>query len=120
MIASLQGDARFVDPAYVCADASAVSAEAEQQTADQMADDLVRIARAMYMFDEAEAHAYFEKAVAIVSRVGDDTWQRWESIVSLARGAIVDDPDQAFLLAKHLADSAERLEPYMYSGFDTT
>lgn len=120
MIASLQGDARFVESAYACADASAVSAEAELQTADQMADDLVRIARAMYMFDEAEAHAYFEKAVAIASRVGDDTWQRWEAIVSLARGAIVDDPDQAFLLAKHLADSAERLEPYMYSGFDTT
>jgi hypothetical protein len=120
MIASLQGDARFVDSAYACADASAASAEAEQQTADQMADDLVRIGRAMYMFDEAEAHAYFGKAVAIVSRVGDDAWQRWESIVSLARGAIVDDPDQAFLLAKHLADSAERLEPYMYSGFDTT
>ncbi|MWV57423.1 hypothetical protein [Rathayibacter sp. VKM Ac-2754] len=120
MIASLQGDARFVDPAYICADASAVGAEAEQQTADQMADDLVRIARAIYVFDEAEAHAYFGKAVAIVSRVGDDTWQRWESIVALARGAVADDPDQRFLLAKHLADSAERLEPYMYSGFDTT
>jgi len=120
MIASLRGDARFVDSAYECAAKSAESAEAEPQTADQMADDLVLVARAIYMFDEAEAHAYFEKAVTIVSRVGDDTWQRWESIVSLARGAIVGDRNEAFLLAKHLADSAERLEPYLYNGLDST
>ncbi|MBP1240334.1 hypothetical protein ABID92_002032 [Frigoribacterium sp. PvP120] len=118
MIASLQGDERFVDSAYACALASAASAEAEPQAADQIADDLVRVARATYMFDKAEAHAYFAKAVGIVSRVGDDAWEQWESIVSLAREATVDDDAEAFLLAKRLADAAERLEPYMYSGFD--
>ncbi|MFS4505496.1 hypothetical protein ACMA46_04590 [Clavibacter sp. Sh2141] len=118
MIASLRGDDRFGELAYVCAAESAASAETEQQTADQIADDLVRIARAMYMFDYAEAHVYFGKAVTIVSRVGDDTWQRWQSIVSLAHSAIIEDQNQAFLLAKHLADSAERLEPYLGSGFD--
>lgn len=119
MIASLQGDGRYIDAAYSSAVAAATSAEMEQQSSDQMADDLVRVARSLYAFDPAEARAYFQRAVTIVSRIGDDAWQRWESILSLARGAILDDQQEAFLLAAHLAHSAERLEPYMYSGFDT-
>jgi hypothetical protein len=119
MIASLQGDARFVTEAYVAAAAGAVSAEAERQSADQTADDLVRIARAVYAYAPAEAHEYFGRALAIVSRIGNDAWQRWEALTALAGAASVDDADEAFLLAAHIARALEELEPYLYNGVDT-
>lgn len=118
MIGSLLGDERFVDAAYACAGASAESAEAEHQNADQMAEDLVRVARTVYAFDPAEAHAYFERAIGIVSRVGDDAWQRWDAVAAVARVTVVDDPEEAYRLAAHFAHTAERLDPYMYNGFN--
>jgi len=119
MIASLQGDIRFVDAAYTCAAAAAASAQAERQNADQMAEDLVRIARAVYSYDRSEAHAYFGLAVEIVTRVGDDAWQHWEAIVAMANVASVQDEDDGFVVAAHVARALEELEPYLYNGVDT-
>ncbi|MET3165504.1 UNVERIFIED_ORG: hypothetical protein ABIB19_003939 [Arthrobacter sp. UYEF10] len=118
MIACLHGENSYVDAAYACANTAADSSEHEPQTADQMADDLVRVARAIYAYDSLEARVYFERAVAVVSRVGDDTWQRWGSIVTMGRAAAVEDEHEAFLLAAHLADAAERLKPYLDDSFD--
>jgi len=119
MIAALQGDERFVTGAFAAAAAAAAGAEVEHQSADQTADDLVRLARSVYSYDPAEAREYFDKAVAIVSRVGDDAWQRWEALTALARAASGDDSDGAFLLAARVARALEGLEPYLYSGFNT-
>jgi hypothetical protein len=118
MIACLHGDDRFVDAAYACANAAASASEREHQSADQMADDMVRIARSIFAYDPLEARLYFERAVTVVSRVGDDGWQRWGAITKIGRTAAIDDEREAFALAAHLAHLAERMEPYLDDGFD--
>jgi len=118
MIACVNGDSRFADAVYACAASAAESAEREQQSADQMADDLVHIARSVFVFDRFEAHAYFGRAVSIASRVGEDAWQRWDAIVALAGGATVENETEAFLLASRVASVAENLEPYVYNGIN--
>lgn len=118
MIACLHGDDRFVDAAYACASAAAGASEREHQSADQMADDLVRIARSIFAYDSYEARHYFERAVTVVSRVGDDGWQRWESIITIGRAAAVEDEREAFVLAAHLAYISERIKPYLDDSFE--
>ncbi len=118
MIASLHGDVRYVEAAYACASTAADKSEQEPQTADQMTDDLVRIARAVFAYDPFEARIYFERAVRVASRVGDDTWQRWRSIVTMGRAAAVDEEHEAYLLATHLAHVSEQLKPYLDDGLD--
>jgi hypothetical protein len=118
MIACLQGDDRYSDAAYACASAAADACEREQQPADQMAEELVRLARSIYAYDSFEARQYFERAVAVVSRIGDDGWQRWTAIVAIGRAATLDDERDAFRLAAHLAHVSERIKPYLDDSLD--
>ncbi len=120
MVSCLLGDQRFVDDAYACAAAAAASAQTDAQASTEMSADLVLIARSVYSFDQAEAYAYFDKAVEIATRVGDDAYQRWDSVLTLAQHVVLDDNANAFSLATRLARAAEHLEPYLYNGFDST
>ncbi|MDR7188272.1 hypothetical protein J2Y46_001088 [Microbacterium sp. BE35] len=118
MVACLHGDSRYAGPAYACLSAAAEAAEQEKQQADAMASDLVELARAVYAFDREEARGYYERAVDVASRVGDDVWDRWTAILTVAEAASTDDERDAYLLAARIGRTAEALQPYMDDGFD--
>ena len=63
------------------------------------ADDLIKLSRAVLASSEADAEAYFEKAIRIVSRFGDEAVERWEAVVSIAKYCVTGgnlDPKQAY------------------------
>jgi hypothetical protein len=118
MIACLHGDERYAEVAYTCLNAVAEAVIQDKQTADQTVKDLIGVARAAYPFDRVEARGYFAQAVEIASRVGDDGWDRWRSVLSIAAVASGENEQDGFALASHLAHTAEEVEPYLGDGFD--
>ena len=118
MVECLHGDERFAEVAYTCLSAVAAAVVQDKQTADQTVKDLVDVARAAYPFDRNEARGYFAQAVEVASRVGDDGWDRWRSVLSIAAVASGENEQDGFALASHLAHTAEEVEPYLGDGFD--
>lgn len=49
------------------------------------ASGLMLLSRAVLATSKYDAEAYFEKAIEIVSRFGDETVERWEAVVSIAK-----------------------------------
>lgn len=118
MVECLRGDSRYADAAYMCLDAVSQAVTAEKQTADQTIEVLVALARAAYAYDPEEARGYFSQAVGVASRVGDDAWDRWRSVLALAKHSGANDASVAFALAAHTGRTAEALGPYLDDGFD--
>lgn len=100
MVECLRGDTRYADAAYTCLDDLSKAVEGEKQTADQTIEDLVALARAAYAYDPEEARGYFSQAVGVASRVGDDAWDRWRSVLSLAEHSGADEASAAFALGR--------------------
>lgn len=119
MVACLHGDERYALAAYTCLGEVAQAIVREKQSADQTIDDLLAVTRAAYPYDRAEARSYYSQAVEVASRVGEDGWDRWRSVLSIAAVASEEDDQAAFALASQLARTAEAIEPYLGDGFDT-
>lgn len=117
MLAVCQGDPALAEATYACASDAADGVERETQSAEETADDLVRIARAIYAYDKAEATAYFERAVAIVSRIGHDAWHQWRSVLAIASVAEAESDQASYLLAAQLGRTAEAIYPYLDDSF---
>ncbi|MFC1749266.1 hypothetical protein ACFL2V_10715 [Pseudomonadota bacterium] len=49
------------------------------------ANGLILLSRAVLASSEADAEVYFEKAIEVVSRFGDEAVERWEAVVSIAK-----------------------------------
>ena len=56
----------------------------ERANADTKSDGYIDIARAVLAINKTEAKAYFDEAVAVASKVGDENVPRWEAILNLA------------------------------------
>lgn len=54
---------------------------------DEIANQYIALARAVLVTSLDDASAYFDEAIRIVSKFGDEIVQRWEAIVSLAQRA---------------------------------
>lgn len=118
MVACLHGDERYALAAYTCLDEVAQAVVREKQSADQTVDDLLAVTRAAYPYDRDEARSYYSQAVEVASRVGEDGWDRWRSVLSIAAVASGEDDQAGFALASQLARTAEEIEPYLGDGFD--
>jgi hypothetical protein len=67
--------------------------EQSREDAESRADSYVRLARAIYVISPPEARAYFDRAVEIASRIGDENLSRWTALLYLASASGVrDDP----------------------------
>ena len=63
------------------------------------ANGLILLARAVLASSEADAEVYFEQAIEVVSRFGDEAVERWEAVVSIAKYCTSDGdmgPEQAY------------------------
>lgn len=69
------------------ATSAATTIETEREHAEATADDLVDVARALLALSRTEARAYFDRAVEVASRVGDENLNRWSALIQLANQA---------------------------------
>ncbi len=55
--------------------------------ADEVVDCYVKLARAIFPADRSEASSHFERALAVLERLGDEARDRWEALCRLAEKA---------------------------------
>ena len=68
-----------------CADyQDAVSKSIDENNPESNAQDLVDIAKAVLPVSQADANAYFDKAVEFISRFGDEIVERWTTTQNIA------------------------------------
>jgi hypothetical protein len=118
LISGLRGDARFASAVLELSNAARHALTSTAETADSKAETLVRIARGLHRFSEAEAGSYFDHAVKAATGVGDDAIYRWDAIVALTQAAAGIDPLDAVTLAERVARLGEAVEPIVYDGFN--
>lgn len=116
LILGLRGDTRFASTVLELSNAARHSLASTTDTADSKAEILVRVARGLHRFSQAEAGSYFDQAVKTASGVGDDAIYRWEAIVALTQTAAGVDPVDAIALAERVARLGEAVEPLMHDG----
>jgi|LNAP01.1.fsa_nt_gb hypothetical protein len=75
------------DFSLVLAIAAFETLENSREHADSRADDYLRLARAVFPANSNEAAAYFDRAVEISSRIGDENLDRWSALLHLAEAA---------------------------------
>ncbi len=82
------------------------------EDAESKSDTYVDLARAVLMVSRSEAAAYFDLAVEVASRIGDENLDRWGSLLDLAdRAAVRDRPNP--VIAYRLARCAELTYEYV-------
>lgn len=118
LILGLRGDARFAQAILELSNAARHALTGTAEGADSKADTLVRIARGLHRFSQAEARSYFDQAVRAATGVGDDALHRWDAIVALTRAAAGIDPLDAMTLAERVAHLGEAVHPIVYDGFN--
>ncbi|MFD2642681.1 AVAST type 3 anti-phage nuclease/ATPase Avs3a [Pseudomonas japonica] len=76
---------------------------ASHSDAEARVDDLQELARAIFCVSTPEAAAYFEKAIDIASKIGEEHLSRWTTLLELADAAHCSDearPRTAYRLAR--------------------
>lgn len=83
-----------------------------REHAESKSDSYVELARAVLMVSRSEAAAYFNHAVEVASKIGDENLDRWGALLDLAdRSASQDRPNAA--IAYRLARCAELTYDYV-------
>jgi len=75
----------------------------EREDAEAKSDSYVKLARAILTVSRSEAAAYFNQAVEVASRIGDENLDRWGALLDLADRAASRDrsiPEIAYRLAR--------------------
>jgi hypothetical protein len=84
----------------------------ERADAESKCEGYVNAARAIFLVSPTDAAAYFNEAVEVASKIGDENLTRWDSILDLAdRAARCDRPSPK--TAYHLARCAEMTYAYV-------
>jgi len=74
-----------------------------REDADCKSSSYVNLARAVLTVSESEAEAYFNEAIEVASRIGDENLSRWDAILRLAERAAKTDranPEIAYKLSR--------------------
>ncbi|MYD62050.1 MAG: tetratricopeptide repeat protein [Gemmatimonadetes bacterium] len=88
-----------------------------KEDAESKAQTYIELARAILIKDEAEARAYFNQAIEVASKIGDEILDRWSAIINLADRAA--DSSQSYpKTAYEFARCAELAYEYTYDHFD--
>ncbi|WP_108126722.1 AVAST type 3 anti-phage nuclease/ATPase Avs3a [Saccharospirillum mangrovi] len=75
----------------------------EREDAESKSDGFIKLARAILTKSHSEAAYYFNQAVEVASKVGDENLDRWEALLNLSERAAVQEkpePHSAFRLAR--------------------
>ena len=83
-----------------------------RESAESKSDSYVALARAVLMVSRSEAEAYFNQAIEVASKIGDENLDRWGALLDLAdRAASRDKPNP--VLTYRLARCAELTYDYV-------
>lgn len=86
--------------------------KADRSDAEQQSSGFIEVARAVLVASPSEAAAYFDEAIAVASKIGDENLDRWGALLDLAdRAAVKEKPEPE--LAYRLARSAELTYGYV-------
>ncbi len=111
-LCSLHAD--LEDIAYTLCEQSFEKILHSQNQANEIIDDLVDISRAIFPLDEKQSAFYFNTAIEISSKIGDEHYSRWESLIYHAYklNTVMDNdkPELAYRFAK----CAELTYKYIY------
>ncbi|MGW3993208.1 hypothetical protein ACWEF6_06940 [Amycolatopsis sp. NPDC004772] len=103
--------------AFAVADLVREKWETARVAAEETAEGMVTLARAMLRLDPAEAAEHFAHARDLADRVGDEVHSRWSALTALAEAASdAEVPDHA--RAYRLAQIIEGLQPYLDDAND--
>ncbi|RXT59624.1 hypothetical protein [Pseudomonas syringae] len=84
----------------------------EAELAESMADSFVLLARAVLGASEDEAEQYFNEAVRVASKIGQENLERWHALLHLSDACAADKVDDP-LLAYRFARAAEVTRSYV-------
>lgn len=84
----------------------------EAELAESMADSFVLLARAVLGASEDEAQEYFNEAVRVASKIGQENLERWHALLHLSDACAADKVDDP-LLAYRFARAAEVTRSYV-------
>ena len=88
-----------------------------KEDAESKAQTYVKLARAILIKDKSEAKEYFNQAIEVASKIGDEILDRWSAIINLADRAA--DSRQSYpRTAYEFARCAELAYEYTYDHFD--
>lgn len=87
----------------------------DRESADSRIETITSISRAILSLDHTEARAYFEKALEVINRFGDEIFERWATITALAEKASDNTPNPE--LAYTYVRTAEVMSEYIYDHF---
>ncbi|MBH1966914.1 MAG: hypothetical protein I8H81_01875 [Pseudomonadales bacterium] len=73
--------------AFEMADAAASLHRAERSDARHQVEGLVEVARSLLAISPSDAQAYFNEAVEVASKIGDENLARWDALLHLAEHA---------------------------------
>lgn len=79
------------------------SLEQSREDAEARSDSYQRLARAVFPVSRSEAAVYFNRAVEISSRIGDENLDRWSALLCLAEGSAENEhprPQSAYRLSR--------------------
>lgn len=88
----------------------------DRESADSRIETITSTARAILSLDQTEAKAYFEKALEVLNRFGDEIFERWATITALAEKASDDstpNPELAYTYVR----TAEVMSEYIDDHF---
>lgn len=85
--------------------------------AESRVENYQELARAILPLSKEEASAYFNQAIEIASRIGQENFSRWNALVNLGKAAGTPDNPQP-LLAYKFARAAELTHSYTEDHFD--
>ncbi len=91
--------------------------ESANEDAKSMADSYLGFSKVILGFDEPESKQYFQKAVDVASKIGDEIYSRWKAMIHLGEQASEPgqpDPELAYLFSR----CAELTDKYLYDHLD--
>ncbi|WP_407364232.1 ATP-binding protein (plasmid) [Pseudomonas luteola] len=94
---------------------------ASRSDAEAQVDDLQRLARAIFCVSKSEAAAYFDKAIDIASKIGEEHLSRWTTFLDLSDAAHHPGqarPRTAYRLARIAEFSYEHMARDKYMDWD--
>lgn len=94
---------------------------ASRSDAETRVDDLQELARAIFCVSKSEAAAYFDKAIDIASKIGEENLSRWTTFLELADAAHRSDEARsrtAYRLARIAELSYEHMARDKYMDWD--
>lgn len=102
------------DIAYTLCEQSFEKILHSQNQANEIIDDLVDISRAIFPLDQNQSAFYFNTAIEISSKIGDEHYSRWESLIYHANklNTVIDNDKPE--LAYRFARCAELTYKYIY------